>query len=100
MNWWDQYTDQPIEDVEVAPVEPVSCEHCDWDGDTGRLINHSKIPTLCCPQCLHSIPGTERKLDVPQCPSCGSTRLTSDGKACCHCDWPDVIQSEPTEDLP
>ena len=105
MNWWDEYANEPIEDVEVAPVEPASCKRCGWDGDTGRLIDHPRIPTLVCPRCLHSIPGTERKLNVPQCPECSSVRLTPDNKACLDCEWPELeIRSEPTtenpEDLP
>lgn len=97
-HWWDKFTNQPVEEVEDVEVEPVECERCGWEGTNVRLIDHAKIPSLLCPQCLHSIPGTGRKLDCPQCPECGSARLTPDGKACYNCDWPEV-QCEPTEDL-
>jgi hypothetical protein len=80
----------------------MNCPNCGWTGPEDRLIAHPRITPLCCPRCLHGVPGTERDLDVPQCPECGSARLTPDNLACLDCDWP--IQSEPTtenpEDLP
>ena len=89
-NWWDQYSAEDVVEVEEVKEE-MDCKSCSW---SGVPIDHLKIPFLLCGRCLKRIPGTRRELELPQCPMCGTIRLTSDGNACLECDWPDVEELE------
>lgn len=101
MKWWDKYREEDEASPEAVVVvkERMDCPSCGW---SGVPIDHPKIPVLCCGQCLAGIPGTDRELALPQCPECGTIRLTPDGRACLECDWPDIgiDRSEPTTENP
>lgn len=98
--WWEKYQEEDQAKTAVAAEirERMECPSCGW---SGVPIDHPRIHMLCCGSCLRGIPGTERKLLLPQCPECGTIRLTPDGNACLECDWPDVAPDpEPTTENP
>jgi len=100
MSWWEAFAEEDAQALATAQHEAVlermTCE-CGWEGIP---IDHPRISPLMCGCCLKGLPGTERDKKTARCPVCNSVRLTPDEQACLECDWPDVVQSEPTTENP